>query len=75
MGVAVGLGPITGLPLPLVSMGGTSLLFTGLAIGIVLSVSKGENQEQLLGDVGAENAPIPTAPEPMFENTEMVEQA
>lgn len=42
MGVVVGLGPITGLPLPLVSMGGTSLLFTGLSIGIILSVSRGE---------------------------------
>ncbi|WP_258103542.1 FtsW/RodA/SpoVE family cell cycle protein [Marinoscillum sp. MHG1-6] len=42
MGVAVGLGPITGLPLPLISMGGTSQLFTGLAIGIILSVSRGE---------------------------------
>jgi cell division protein FtsW len=45
MGVAVGLGPITGLPLPLVSMGGTSLLFTGLALGIILSVSRGEIDE------------------------------
>ncbi|MBR9998099.1 MAG: FtsW/RodA/SpoVE family cell cycle protein [Cyclobacteriaceae bacterium] len=45
MGVAVGLGPITGLPLPLVSMGGTSLLFTGLALGIILSVSRGEIHE------------------------------
>lgn len=42
MGVAVGLGPITGLPLPLVSMGGTSQLFTGIALGIILSVSRGE---------------------------------
>ncbi|NIQ12796.1 MAG: FtsW/RodA/SpoVE family cell cycle protein, partial [Gammaproteobacteria bacterium] len=41
MGVAVGLGPVTGLPLPFVSMGGTSLLFTGIAIGIILSVSRG----------------------------------
>ncbi len=40
MGVAVGLGPITGLPLPFLSMGGTSLLFMGVAIGIVISVSK-----------------------------------
>ncbi len=45
MGVAVGLGPITGLPLPLVSMGGTSLLFTGIAMGIILSVSRGEIEE------------------------------
>jgi len=42
MGVAVGLGPITGLPLPFLSMGGTSLLFTGIALGIIISVSRGE---------------------------------
>jgi cell division protein FtsW len=46
MAVAVGLVPITGLPLPLISMGGTSLLFTGLAIGIILSVSRGDIVEQ-----------------------------
>lgn len=45
IGVAVGLLPITGLPLPLVSMGGTSLLFTGLSVGIILSVSRGEIDE------------------------------
>ncbi len=45
MGVAVGLGPITGLTLPLVSMGGTSQLFTGVALGIILSVSRGEVEE------------------------------
>jgi len=45
MGVVVGLGPITGQPLPLVSMGGTSMVFTGLALGIVLSVSRGEQDQ------------------------------
>lgn len=45
MGVVVGLGPITGQPLPLISMGGTSMVFTGLALGIVLSVSRGEQDE------------------------------
>jgi cell division protein FtsW len=45
MGVVVGLGPVTGQPLPLISMGGTSMVFTGLAIGIVLSVSRGEQDE------------------------------
>jgi len=45
MGVVVGLGPITGQPLPLVSMGGTSMVFTGLAVGIILSVSRGERDE------------------------------
>jgi len=42
MGVVVGLGPITGQPLPLISMGGTSMVFTGLSLGIILSVSRGE---------------------------------
>ena len=42
MGVAVGLGPVTGLPLPFVSMGGSSLLFTGIAVGIILSISRGD---------------------------------
>ncbi|MCQ2319316.1 MAG: FtsW/RodA/SpoVE family cell cycle protein [Bacteroidales bacterium] len=40
MGVAVGLLPVTGQPLPFVSMGGTSLLFTGASIGIIISVTK-----------------------------------
>ncbi len=38
--VTVDLIPVTGQPLPLVSMGGTSLWFTSLAIGIILSVSR-----------------------------------
>jgi cell division protein FtsW len=46
MAVAVGLGPITGLPLPLLSMGGTSLVFTGISLGIILSVSRGDHQDE-----------------------------
>lgn len=46
MGVVVGLGPITGQPLPLVSMGGTSMVFTGLAVGIILSVSRGDRDHE-----------------------------
>ena len=46
MGVVVGLGPITGQPLPLVSMGGTSMVFTGLAVGIILSVSRGDRDQE-----------------------------
>ncbi|MFO8002238.1 MAG: FtsW/RodA/SpoVE family cell cycle protein [Marinilabilia sp.] len=45
MGVAVGIFPVTGQPLPLVSMGGTSILFTCLAFGAILSVSR-HNQEE-----------------------------
>lgn len=44
IGVVVGLGPVTGQTLPLISMGGTSLLFTGLSLGIILSVSRGETE-------------------------------
>lgn len=40
MAVNVGLFPVTGVTLPLVSMGGTSFFFTCLAIGIILSVSR-----------------------------------
>ncbi|MFZ4633863.1 MAG: FtsW/RodA/SpoVE family cell cycle protein [Saprospiraceae bacterium] len=40
MAVNVNLLPATGLNLPLISMGGTSLLFTCIALGMILSVSK-----------------------------------
>lgn len=40
MAVAANVIPVTGQPLPLVSLGGTSTLFTCLAIGIILSVSR-----------------------------------
>jgi cell division protein FtsW len=49
MGVNVGLLPNTGVTLPLVSMGGSSFLFTCMAIGIILSVSR--NVEKLEGKV------------------------
>jgi cell division protein FtsW len=45
MGVAVNAFPNTGVTLPLVSMGGSSFLFTCLSIGIILSVAR--NVEQL----------------------------
>ncbi len=38
--VAVGLFPVTGLPMPFVSYGGTSMLFTGCLVGILLNISK-----------------------------------
>ena len=55
MGVTVGLGPITGLPLPFISMGGTSQLFTGIAIGVVLSVSRGEIDETMNANIELRN--------------------
>lgn len=40
MAVAVNLFPVTGQPLPFLSMGGTSLLFSSIAVGIILSISR-----------------------------------
>lgn len=40
MGVTVNLFPVTGQTLPFVSMGGSSLIFTSIAIGIILNVSR-----------------------------------
>lgn len=40
MMVAVGLGPVTGQPLPLISRGGTSVLITSIYFGILLCVSR-----------------------------------
>jgi cell division protein FtsW len=45
MAVTVNLFPVTGVTLPLVSMGGTSFIFTCLAIGIILSVARNVEQE------------------------------
>lgn len=52
MAVTVNLFPVTGVTLPLVSMGGSSFLFTCLSIGIILSVAR--NVEQSEGQVAAE---------------------
>ena len=46
MAVAVNLFPVTGQPLPLLSMGGTSIWFTSIAIGMILSVSRSLNEKQ-----------------------------
>jgi cell division protein FtsW len=45
MAIVAGLFPVTGQPLPLVSMGGTSLWFTSIAIGIMLSISREVEKE------------------------------
>jgi cell division protein FtsW len=47
MGVNVNLFPVTGVTLPLVSMGGSSFIFTCISIGIILSVAT--NVEKLEG--------------------------
>jgi cell division protein FtsW len=46
MGVSIGLLPVTGQPLPFVSMGGTSLMATGIILGMILSVTCSMEEEQ-----------------------------
>jgi cell division protein FtsW len=53
MAVAVNLFPVTGQTLPLVSMGGTSVLFSCFSLGIILSVS---NRNMELEEVSTELA-------------------
>ncbi len=63
MAVNVNLLPVTGQPLPLVSMGGTSLWFTCISLGIILSVSRTveeseETQENTNPEQSSQNKPI-----------------
>jgi len=53
MGVAVNLLPVTGQPLPIISMGGTSLWFTCISLGIILSVSR-----ELHEDINQQKGPV-----------------
>ena len=43
MGMAVGLLPITGIPLPFISLGGTAMLINYLAFGVILNYSMSRN--------------------------------
>ncbi len=45
MGVSVTLFPVTGQTLPLVSMGGSSMLFTSIELGIILSISRNPEKQ------------------------------
>jgi cell division protein FtsW len=65
MGVNVNLFPNTGVTLPLVSMGGSSFLFTCLSIGIILSVAR--NVESLEGE--SANAELALAAKETTEKT------
>ncbi len=61
MAVAVNLFPVTGQTLPLVSMGGTSIWFTSISLGIILSISRMSEIETKNGtelEVLAENGLI-----------------
>ena len=58
MGVAVDLLPVTGQPLPFLSMGGTSLLFTALSVGIILSVSASVQAQERQADAAVATASL-----------------
>lgn len=47
IGVNVGLLPATGVTLPLVSMGGSSIIFIAMALGIILSISRSVQEDEL----------------------------
>ena len=51
MFVAIGLMPVTGQPLPFVSMGGTSLISTGIALGVILNVSRYSGKKETLEEI------------------------
>jgi len=44
MMVVVGIGPVTGQPLPLISRGGTSVLITGIYFGVIMCVAREQNE-------------------------------
>lgn len=57
MGVAVNLLPVTGQPLPMISWGRTSMVMTSFAMGIILSVSRANNERLLKEEAGPEASP------------------
>ena len=57
MAVAVNLLPVTGQPLPMISMGGTSMIFTSISIGMILSVSRGVNEQLRMAEAETEDTP------------------
>ncbi len=56
MAVSVNLIPVTGQPMPLVSMGGTSTLFTSIAIGMILGVSTSVYTPEVIGKESNRNS-------------------
>lgn len=56
MAVAVGIAPVTGQTLPMLSMGGTSIWFTCISLGMLQSIARGKNSTL---EIPAEEAEIP----------------
>ncbi len=63
MSVSVGLGPVTGQPLPWVSMGGTSMVFTAAGFGLILSVSYLNKMNKMSDSEKPEQAVVVNVPD------------
>lgn len=59
MAINTGVFPVSGQPLPLISKGGTSILVTAIAFGVMLSVSKFAVQNNKTKDIKAEIKELP----------------
>lgn len=71
MSVAVGLLPVTGQPLPLVSRGGSSIIVTSIYFGMMISVSRFARQRQQPVENpadGQENPPVVNSTEFQSDN-------
>ena len=51
MYVAIGFIPVTGQPLPFVSMGGSSLVCTGISLGVILNISRYSSQNETVSEI------------------------
>lgn len=58
-GVTLGILPTTGLPMPFVSYGGSSLLFTSFAVGVLLNISA---QTDMHPRAAKTSPPVPAGP-------------
>lgn len=58
MGVSVGVFPVTGQTLPLVSKGGTSMVFMSVAFGIILAISRAADEQKMDDTVGNEDVKV-----------------
>ena len=70
MGVSTGLMPITGQQLPFISKGGSSMLMTGFAVGMILSVTRSMDDTES-GELKAENENLETESEDLEIKEEM----
>jgi cell division protein FtsW len=71
MAIVTGVFPVSGQPLPLISKGGSSILVTSIAFGIMLSVSRFAAQNNQRSEINAEIAELPsemTAENPLAKN-------